>query len=86
MYSRAEQRAEWGAETEAETGREDGSREAGGLCPGGTGATLKWEGAEAPQLRPRMLDAIGREEQVGDSWGRWTRSTNLSELWTGLAF
>lgn len=36
------------------------------FVPGGMAFTLKWERAEVPQLRPRMLDAGGanREQLV----------------------
>lgn len=61
----AEERSEWDAETETETGREEGSREVRSLCSWGRESTPKWEGAEGPQLRPRML---GAGQQRGAGW------------------
>ena len=50
---------------EMETGKEEGSREGRSICSGGKESTLKWERADTPQLRLRML---GADQQRGAPW------------------
>lgn len=61
----AEERMGWNAEMRWRRERRRGQGRAEVLVPGGKESTLKWERADTPQLRLRML---GADQQRGAPW------------------